>query len=63
MSDNQNKKDYPNIILDATDVLELWYLRATLSFEFPEPDIIYNRVNDLEARVTLFEDKIKHLLK
>lgn len=63
VSDNQNKKDYPNIILDATDVLELWYLRATLSFEFPEPDIIYNRVNDLEARVTLFEDKIKHLLK
>jgi len=63
ISDNQQKKEYPNIILDASDVLELWYQRANLAFEFPEPDIINNRVNDLEARLSLFEDKIKHLLK
>lgn len=63
VSDNHNRKEYPNIILDASDVLELWYQRANLAFEFPEPDIIYNRMNDTEARLTLLEDKIKHLLK
>lgn len=63
VSDNQNKKEYPNILLDVEDVLEIWYQRANLSFEFPEPDVIYNRVNDLEARMTLFEDQIKRLVK
>lgn len=63
ISDNQNKREYPNILLNADDVLEIWYQRANLAFEFPEPDVIYNRVNDLEARMSLFEDKIKHLLK
>jgi DNA-binding XRE family transcriptional regulator len=63
ISDNHNKREYPNIILDASDVLELWYQRANLAFEFPEPDTINTRVHDIEARLSLFENKIKHLLK
>ncbi|WP_223225155.1 S24 family peptidase [Sphingobacterium cavernae] len=63
ISDNHNKREYPNIILDASDVIELWYQRANLAFEFPEPDTMNTRVNDLEARLSLFEYKIKHLLK
>lgn len=61
ISDNQNKREYPNILLDPSDVLEIWYLRAVLSFEFPEPDIINNRVNDLEAKYTILENRINRL--
>lgn len=63
ISDNQNKRDYPNILLDASEVLEIWYLRGALSFEFPEPDILYNRVNDLEAKVTLLMDHFQKGVK
>ncbi|MCC2598022.1 helix-turn-helix transcriptional regulator [Sphingobacterium sp. FBM7-1] len=63
ISDNQNKREYPNILLDPEEVLEMWYLRANLAFEFPEPDAIYNRVNDLEAKVTLIMDQLQHRLK
>ncbi|VTP94963.1 Uncharacterised protein [Sphingobacterium daejeonense] len=63
ISDNQNKREYPNILLDPEEVLEMWYLRANLAFEFPEPDAIYNRVNDLEAKVTVIMDQLQHRLK
>lgn len=60
ISDNQNKREYPNIHLYPEDVLEIWYQRANLAFEFPEPDILYNRVNDLEAKMSIL---IEHFQK
>lgn len=63
ISDNQNKREYPNILLDPDDILEIWYLRAKIGFEFPEPDMINNRVNDLEAKYTILEDKLSFLIK
>lgn len=59
LSDNANKKDYPNIIVDAEDVKEIWKLRAALSFEFPEPSM--DRINDVEARLTYLELGLKQL--
>lgn len=63
ISDNSNKREYPNILLDPSDILEIWYLRAVIAFEFPEPDIMYQRVNDLEAKFTVLEDKINRMSK
>lgn len=63
ISDNSNKREYPNILLDPSDILEIWYLRAVIAFEFPEPDIMYQRVNDLEAKFTVLEDKINRMAK
>ncbi|SDG31609.1 hypothetical protein SAMN05421827_105110 [Pedobacter terrae] len=63
ISDNQNKRDYPNIILDQSDVLELWYLRAGVLFDFPEPGELYGRFNDLEAKVTLMAEQLQNLSK
>jgi phage repressor protein C with HTH and peptisase S24 domain len=63
LSDNQNKREYPNIIMEADEVLQIWYLRAALGFEFHEPNELYNRFNDLEAQVTILQDSIKKLIK
>lgn len=59
ISDNQNKREYPNIILDAEDVLELWKLRAFVGFEFPEPTFWQDRFNDVEAQLTILNEQIK----
>lgn len=63
LSDNQNKREYPNIILDVLDVIEVWKLRAGFIFEFPEPGELYNRFNDLEAKVSLMQDQMLRILK
>jgi len=63
ISDNQNKREYPNIILDQSDVLELWYLRGGLIFEFPEPGELYGRFNELEAKVSIMAEQMQKLLK
>lgn len=61
ISDNHNKREYPNILLSPDDVLEIWYVRGAFSFEFPEPDALNQRVNDLEARLTFLNDKIDRM--
>lgn len=63
ISDNQNKREYPNIILDQSDVVELWYLRGGLIFEFPEPGELYGRFNELEAKVSIMAEQMQKLLK
>jgi len=63
ISDNQNKKEFPNIILDADEVKELWYLRGGLMYEFPEPNEFYNRFNDLEATVTMMQQQLQNIAK
>ncbi|WP_437918406.1 S24 family peptidase [Sphingobacterium sp. LRF_L2] len=64
ISDNSNKSDYGNYDVYAEEIKEIWYVRANLSFEFPEPDNSFiSRIDDLEAWQAIIEDKIKHLLK
>ncbi|QNK63978.1 S24 family peptidase [Pedobacter sp. PAMC26386] len=63
LSDNQNKREYPNILLEPEDVQELWYLRGSFLFEFPEPGEINNRISDLEAAFTIMQDEFKKLSK
>lgn len=62
-SDNNNKREYPNILLDPEDVLELWRLRGGFIFEFAEPNEINHRVNDLEAKYTIMQEQLQKLLK
>jgi len=58
ISDNDNKRDYPNYPIDPEDVLELWYWRAGIIRESPEPGTGYTRINDMEARLTLLENRL-----
>jgi len=59
MSDNDNKREYPNYPVDPEDVLEVWYWRAGIIRETPEPGTTYTRINDLEARLSLIESRLR----
>lgn len=63
-SDNQRHRgEYPPIIVDAEDVLELWYAVAYISRQMRSPGEIYNRLIEVESRLTLLESDHKKLLK
>ena len=59
-SDNvEHKYNYPNIILEPSDVLELWYAVAFISHIMKSPSEMYMRLIDLEGRLTLLEHNAK----
>lgn len=63
-SDNQRHQgEYPPIVVDPDEVLEIWYVRRYLSSQMAKPGEIYNRVTDLESRLTLLEEREKKRLK
>lgn len=56
---SDNRKDYPNVTLEPSQIKEVWAVKMHLSFELPDPAVLYDRVGDLEAEI----DHIKSLLK
>ncbi len=52
-SDNNDKGEYPPIILPIHDVLEVWYVEKATSHNLAKPGEIYKRMIDLEANVAL----------
>lgn len=56
---SDNRKEYPNRTLEPTQIKEVWAVKMHLSFELPDPTVLYDRVGDLEAEI----DHIKSLLK
>jgi len=56
---SDNRKEYPNITLEPYQIKEVWEVKMHLSFELPDPTVLYDRVGDLEAEI----DHIKSLLK
>jgi len=58
MSDNDNKREYPNYPVSPEDILEVWYWRGGIIREIPEPGSTYTRINDLEGRLTLLEQRL-----
>lgn len=62
-SDNQRHAgDYPPIIVSPEDVLEIWYAVAYMSRQMRAPGELYNRLLDVETRLTLLEDKARNVL-
>jgi transcriptional regulator with XRE-family HTH domain len=59
ISDNDNKKDFPTYVVSPEDVLEVWYWRASIIRESPEPGTVYTRINDLEGRLAMIETLLK----
>lgn len=63
-SDNQRHAgEYPPIILNPEDVLEIWYGVMYISRQMREPSDLYTRVTDLESRLTLWEQGQRKLGK
>jgi len=57
-SDNQRHAgEYPPIVVSPEDVLEIWYAVAYMSRQMRAPKELYNRMIDIEARLTLLEEK------
>jgi len=63
-SDNiKDKADYPNIVVEPDDILEIWYGVLKFSRYFKEPTELYKRVTDLEGKLILLEHTIQAKLK
>ena len=63
-SDNYKERDmYPPIVCDPGDVLEIWYAIGFISRQMRPPAEVYNRVVDVEGRLTILEDIIKKIGK
>jgi phage repressor protein C with HTH and peptisase S24 domain len=59
-SDNYKDRDmYPSIVIDPVDVIEIWYAIGFISRQMRPPAEVYNRVIDLEGRLTIMEENIK----
>lgn len=60
-SDNQRHRgEYPPIVLNPEDVAEIWYAVSYISRQMREPGEVYNRLIDLESRLTLLEHTRKN---
>lgn len=61
-SDNYKDRDlYPPIVCDPGDVIELWYAIGFISRQMRPPAEVYNRVIDIDGRLSLLEDIMKKL--
>jgi len=60
-SDNYKDRDlYPNLVIPPEEVLEVWYATSFISYQMRPPSEMYNRVIDLEGRLTIMEDQLKN---
>ena len=58
-SDNYKHRDqYPNLVINAEDVLEIWYGIAVITRHMPGPSDQYTRLIDLEGRMALLEQQL-----
>ena len=55
-SDNiKDKHEYPNMVIDPTEVREIWFVVAFISRIMKSPTEMYERMIDLEGRLTILE--------
>jgi len=47
--------NYPPIVIEPTDILELWYVVGYFSRQLPPPSNLYERINQMEGRLILLE--------
>lgn len=57
-SDNYKDRDmYPPIVCDPDDIVEIWYSTGFISRQMRPPAEVYNRLIDLEGRISLIEEE------
>lgn len=61
ISDNPNKKEYPNFTIDYAEVLEIWYWRCAIIYDLPDPADLYSRINELETKSILSEERLNRI--
>lgn len=56
---SDNRKEYPNRSLEHYQIKEVWSVKMHLSFDLPDPAVLYDRVSDLEAEIEHIKIQIK----
>lgn len=56
---SDNRREYPSFQINPKDIIEVWEYKMHLAFELSNPSDLYERVNDLEAKIMFLESKIK----
>lgn len=56
---SDNRKEYPSFTLSVEEISEIWECKMNMSFEFPNPAHIYDRLNDLEAELLHIKTELK----
>lgn len=59
-SDNNLSGEYPPIVLEVSEILEVWYVVERWTRQMPGPGEIYKRIVNLEAAVTLLTHRLDH---
>ncbi|GAA5096769.1 hypothetical protein GCM10023210_30950 [Chryseobacterium ginsengisoli] len=50
-SDNLDRRSYPNINIHPSTIKEVWEVKGGVVFEFTNPALIFDRMNDIEAEI------------
>lgn len=62
-SDNNYKGEYPPIVLDINEILEVWYVTDKWTKQMGEPGEIYSRMIEMEANIILQAKKLDKLMQ
>lgn len=55
---SDNRLEHPNRSIELENICEVWEVKMHIGLELPDPSILYDRVNDLEANVMYLMNKI-----
>ncbi len=58
-SDNKDG-NYPTYTMNAEDIMEVWYVTMFASKQMPEPVDVYDRLHDLESKITFLEEELRN---
>jgi transcriptional regulator with XRE-family HTH domain len=61
ISDNPNKREFPNYSIDYNDIIEIWLWRGAVIRSIPDPSDFYNRMNEMEARMTIMDEYMQQM--
>ncbi|WP_157956040.1 S24 family peptidase [Flavobacterium kingsejongi] len=56
---SDNRREYPSFAMAPSEILEVWEFKMALTWELSNPADIYERINDLEAKVNFLESRSK----
>ena len=57
-SDNKDG-NYPTYTIDVEEIMEIWYVTMFASKQMPEPVDVYDRLHELESKISLMEDALR----
>jgi|TARA_B100000470_G_scaffold206835_1_gene182473 hypothetical protein len=60
---SDNRREYPSYPIKPEDILEVWTLKTAFIYDFQDPADMYDRVNDLEARLMHVETTMPKINK